>query len=230
MATRDDLEGLIEGKNALARLARRDLHRFWARLDPNDPDAWIKVEQFLAAITDQYGRAASAIAADWFDSVRPASLDGYRATVDRESAREAVRRAQLRAQHLMADNPTTARDVIATIASEWVNRAVNRTLWRSAEADPGRPRLARVPRGSKTCAWCLMLASQGAVYATEGAALAASHSDCDCILTPLWDSSPWPRGYDPSALYDVYAKAADAAGGTDASAVLSYLRAQQGIH
>ena len=57
-------------------------------------------------------------------------------------------------------------------------------LWRDYERGLAPGRWARVPVG-ETCAWCLMLASQGAWYVSEQSALGKEaghyHSDCDCI-------------------------------------------------
>lgn len=57
-------------------------------------------------------------------------------------------------------------------------------LWRDYERGLAPGRWARVPVG-ETCAWCIMLASQGAWYLSEQSALGSEpghyHSDCDCV-------------------------------------------------
>lgn len=57
-------------------------------------------------------------------------------------------------------------------------------LWRDYERGKSPGRWARVPVGD-TCAWCLMLASNGAWYVSEKTALGADpshyHDGCNCI-------------------------------------------------
>ncbi|NGM16961.1 hypothetical protein GMI70_02880 [Eggerthellaceae bacterium zg-893] len=62
-------------------------------------------------------------------------------------------------------------------------------------------RFARVPSGIETCAFCLMLASRGPVYLSEGTAgLGHYHAGCDCRIVP-WFPGQEVAGYDPDALY-----------------------------
>lgn len=60
----------------------------------------------------------------------------------------------------------------------------NANLWRDYERGKAGGRWARVPVGD-TCAWCLMLASNGAWYLSEKSALGTSpdhyHDGCNCI-------------------------------------------------
>lgn len=57
-------------------------------------------------------------------------------------------------------------------------------LWRDYERGMAAGKWSRVPIG-ETCAWCLLLASQGAWYLYEQSALGKEaghyHSDCDCV-------------------------------------------------
>jgi hypothetical protein len=69
-----------------------------------------------------------------------------------------------------------------------------------AKRDRRPPRFARVPSGSETCDFCLMLASRGFVYHTDAAASHA-HANCDCRVMPSWRGNG-VEGYDPGAIYD----------------------------
>ena len=87
------------------------------------------------------------------------------------------------------------------------------TMQRAVANDPTKPRWARVPRGAKTCAFCLMLASRGFAYLSEDAAgrQMQYHADCDCDIVPSWGSAKL-KDYDPDKSYEMY-QAAEAAAG-----------------
>lgn len=86
--------------------------------------------------------------------------------------------------------------------------------------DPSHPRYARVPSGSETCKFCLMLASRGPVYRNADSAGEGGHwhGNCDCRVVPIWGGKyvrtdagglvmrggTEIEGYDPDALYDRY--------------------------
>lgn len=97
---------------------------------------------------------------------------------------------------------------VGDLASAQVKRMANRTMTRNAARDGVR--YARVPTGSETCGWCLMLASRGFVYASEATAGGDRpdhyHNDCNCKIMPEFDDTE-VEGYDPDALYDVYSEA-----------------------
>lgn len=76
-------------------------------------------------------------------------------------------------------------------------------LWRDYERGTAGGRWARVPVGD-TCAWCLMLASQGAWYLSEKTALGANgghyHDGCNCIAVYHADANSI-QGYEALARY-----------------------------
>lgn len=94
-------------------------------------------------------------------------------------------------------------------------RAANMCTYNNARRDPKRPRYARVPTGSETCRFCIMLASRGFVYRREELASHA-HANCDCRVIPSWDKSPTAESYDPSYYFDVYQNPDDHPEVTDA--------------
>ena len=70
-------------------------------------------------------------------------------------------------------------------------------------------RYARIPTGSETCDWCMMLASRGFVYYTERDAEAANHQNCDCICIPgrggdTFNDFTQVEGYDPDEYYRMW--------------------------
>jgi hypothetical protein len=64
-------------------------------------------------------------------------------------------------------------------------------------------RYARIPTGTETCDFCLMLASRGAVYYDQARAEEGSHLNCDCVTVCMGESTQI-EGYDPDALYDLW--------------------------
>src|SRR5690606_30591406 len=126
-------------------------------------------------------------------------------------------------------DPDTALQRIMSAALRMVLQPGRDTIADNVGRDPARPRWARVPVG-KTCAFCSMLASRGAVYASEETArMRHYHDDCNCGAIPMWDGDDYPEGYDPDALYEQYASARSAAGTTSVKPLLSKLRDQTGL-
>lgn len=84
-------------------------------------------------------------------------------------------------------------------------RAAGQTVLDNCAADPRRPKYARVPGGSETCDFCIMLASRGFVYRSAASAgeLNHYHAHCQCRIVPgFGDASV--EGYDPSEFYKLY--------------------------
>lgn len=95
--------------------------------------------------------------------------------------------------------------------------------------DPTRPRWARVPRGSVTCAFCTMLAGRGCVYTGEEAAGGGLgnryHNHCDCEPVPTWGEAKL-TGHDLDRLDAIYQQAkAQAPDGSGYRDILAKMRA-----
>ncbi len=71
--------------------------------------------------------------------------------------------------------------------------------------DKLRPKYARVPAGSETCRFCIMLASRGFVYGSGKAAGSGNHyhANCDCRVVQGYEGMEI-EGYDPDAYYRVW--------------------------
>lgn len=100
-----------------------------------------------------------------------------------------------------------SRDIARNYLQDVINDSIRSTgdanLWRDYERGLAKGRWARVPVGD-TCAWCMMLASQGAWYLSEESAKRTAsgdkyHDHCDCIAVYHADAESI-RGY--SKLYD----------------------------
>lgn len=83
------------------------------------------------------------------------------------------------------------KDIVRNYLQDVINDSIRTTgdanLWRDYERGLVKGKWCRVPVG-KTCAWCMMLASQGAWYLSKDTALYKGgahgdkyHDNCDCI-------------------------------------------------
>lgn len=98
-----------------------------------------------------------------------------------------------------------AADVIGSYVGFNIRDAYAQTLFACARSDKRKPRFARVPQGTETCRFCLMLASRGFVYSSgKSGKKVHNHANCDCIYVASWDKNPKAAGYDPDYYYDVY--------------------------
>lgn len=84
-------------------------------------------------------------------------------------------------------------------------KAAAECVYENGRRDPERPRFARVPTGSETCEFCIMLASRGFVYHTGESAGKDGHyhANCGCRIVPGWKGTE-VAGYDPDTYYDMW--------------------------
>ena len=87
-------------------------------------------------------------------------------------------------------------------------RSLNETIIANVGRDRDRGAMfARVPTGTETCTFCLMLASRGAVYHTRKTAgeWRHFHRGCDCKVVPSFEGDPdaeLVQGVKPRELYE----------------------------
>lgn len=153
--------------------------------------------QLMSAVGEKYGMLGSELGAQWYDlcsnlanvDVEPAELK----PVDTEAT---TKRA---AWYL--ENSTSSTQAFANYLHNVIQESIRSTgsdnLWRDYMRGVVDGRWARVPVGD-TCAFCLMLASQGAWYVSEQSALGKEaghyHDGCDCIAVYHADPESIP-GY-----------------------------------
>lgn len=234
MVASADVEALREAQAALSLLAQQEVADLVSTIVAEaDPAAARDVlVQLVPQLAAEYGDAAVALAATWFEQVYgvPAVIA---APLDRAVLEQAIRYP---AGHLWtpggepagatAIDPLT--NALAGKVDAWVKQGVRDTVRESAWShDMG---WARVPRGAKTCAWCLILASRGAVYRSRQSATTADggeryHGHCDCTAVAVRGPDEYPDGYDPDALYnDLYLPARTAAGSGDIESIAAAMR------
>jgi hypothetical protein len=207
-------------------LAKRALVAYWNTLDLTNPD---KARDALLAFTPQlvaqFGQVAATQAAYWYEEIRAKDVRGRFATRLADTAPADAVQSNVRffAGHLYDGTAQVMLSGLGGAVQRHVVNASRDTIRSNAARDPARPFYARVPVG-KTCAFCLMLASRGFVYASEETAGGEYHNDCDCEAVADFSDNPRLEGYDPDGLYDVYASARDATGSGDAKEIAAAVR------
>lgn len=234
MATPAEAAAYRDAQRDVVALAHADLVRWWRDLDVSDPRAAVAaLEAFVPELVAAYGDMAAVVAADWYDMLREqAAVSGaFRAslagTVPTGQVQASARWA---AGPLFAETPDSdkALQLLAGTVQRLVQQGGRDTLARNTLQDPAKPRWARVPHG-KTCAWCRMLASRGAVYLSARSAGRWNkwHDRCDCQPVPVWQGQALP--YDADGLLQEYMDARAKAGG-DPRAITAQMRKDLGIN
>ncbi|NKY08936.1 hypothetical protein [Cellulomonas hominis] len=242
MTTRRDVERLGAASSQVVALARQDLTDFFASLDLNRPEAVRDaLVDFVPALVGEYGDAAAAIAADWYEELRATQVGGRFTALAAPGAAGAEVAGSVRwaAGSLFGEDPTQALTLLGGAIQRHILYAGRATVRRNVARDAAHPRYARVPSGSHTCAFCTMLASRGFVYHDEKLAQHRGlgqhqdkfHDNCDCLVVVEFDADAHHiAGYDPDAMYAMYESAADEVGDrTNTEAILATMREQHGL-
>lgn len=177
----------------LSRLTERDLAAIWRRLDLSNPDKLAEpLAQVLEEIGAKYGQAAATLAADWYDEAREgAAVKGrFRAspaTLPESERFEALSRwgvgplfpssrpiyddsGDIIEYERVGPNPEKALSMITGGLSRVVLGMARATTEGNTVLDPSGPRYAR-HASANACAFCALMATRGAVYASEESAL-----------------------------------------------------------
>jgi ribosomal protein L7/L12 len=200
-----DLDGMGTVAGTVVDRCLADLDRLWDRTGGLSAAGRIGVlQELFPALIEKHGRAASAGAAEWYDRLRAASgaPGGFRAL----AAAPYTRAVAGAIGQAVRDGDV---GVLRAVASARVSGAAKRTVLASAKHDPVEPKVASIPRGPTTCAWCRMQAGRGWKLTLKMAGRQQVwHGRCDCVMTPSWDAVPRVEGYDPKEYLDEYARAA----------------------
>lgn len=214
------LDYLTDEVNTISADAKAKVLRVLEKLDWNDvPACRDAVVQVMQMVTKEYGAASAQAAADFYDVAREASLgEAMGATAHaglNPKATEGAVRAFVK-DAVDGNYGSFNRKCLDRIDYELKCAAANSAKYNGGR-DRRKPRFARVPSGSETCRFCIMLASRGPVYTSRDSAGANGHfhSNCDCRIVPFWDAvnvgpsryastGTTVEGYDPDELYDRY--------------------------
>lgn len=218
MATREQVNRYRSNNQALVELARGDFADFWAALDVLQPvEVREAIEVFLPELVQTYGATAAVLAADFYDELRdvPASASRFSAVVTEPVPVEqaaATARWGIDPLFQAEPEPLKAFSAISGGVQRLVLQPGRDTIVESAYRDSVRTSFARVPTGSESCAFCLTMASRGAVYGSRASAgdMNKFHDNDDCAIVPVRSPEDYPEDYDPDALYEQYASVHDA--------------------
>jgi hypothetical protein len=165
------VEQFREANRQLVSLAQADITAIWAALDTSGDPTRVRdiLLELFPDLVQTYGDTAAVLGADWYDTLRdvPASSASFNAALAApavtEQAQSSLRWA-LGPLFQAEPDPGGALQLLLGAAQRMVLQPGRDTIFDSARRDPVRTGVARVPSGSDTCAFCIMLASRGAVY------------------------------------------------------------------
>lgn len=179
-------QGLVD----LTTLAKRDLELVWSQISDLPPlDIREALREILPAIADEYGVAAAALAADWYDDARlAAGVDGNFTATPAELPDQERFDALARWGTQPLLTPEASSSTVLTLLSGGLQRTIadlhRLTITESSIADPRATGWSRIGVGLN-CGFCRMLIARGAVY-TEATVTFRSHDWCNCAASPSW--------------------------------------------
>jgi len=226
-----------------------DLAALWRAVDGQDVEFLRDALQAeVPGVVDPYLAAAGDITADWYEAqapelsyvARPAAL------VDEGQLETTARWA---AGTVLTKSPVSPLDLLAGSMQRALFNESRETIIQNSDAEPGA-RWAR-HASANACEFCRMVATRGAVYASESAASTVGgrgstggrgggvrtrgnqaigskyHDHCHCIAVPVRPG----QSYEPPAYVEEweaeYTRAREAADGNDAKSILSAWRKLQ---
>jgi hypothetical protein len=180
VATDSQVAEFRQANQQLVQFAQRDLTDFWNSLNLDNPDTVRDaLLEFFPDLVQTYGDTAAVLGADWYDMLRdvPPSAAKFRATIaqpaDPAQAQQSARWGvgplfeQVVDNVVVPPNPAGALSLLMGATQRLVRQPGRDSIWDSAAADPVPAGVARVPSGSTTCKFCVMLASRGPIYKSQ---------------------------------------------------------------
>lgn len=156
-------------------------------------------------IAEKFALLGAELGAQWYDLCSElAGIDNEPAYVDSPDSERLGARAREAIEQAGEKPFSSAFDIyMQTVINDSIRDTGTANLWRDYERGLAGGRYARVPVGD-TCAWCMMLASQGAWYLTEESAGGFDpnhfHDNCNCKVVYHADAESI-KGYGELADY-----------------------------
>lgn len=210
----------------LSKLVRDELEGFFGTLNLAKPEAVRNaLLEFVPLLVSEYGPVAETLALDYYDELRAASgaVGVFRAVPGAAGIPASAVEAKVRylAGQLWTPEPGSMLGGLLSATDKYVKQPARDAIAHNAKREGVR--WARVPTGSKTCAWCLVLASRDAVYVSKQSAGDrrgtgkgdAFHGDCNCEVVRIGKASDYPPGYLPDDYLTMYEAARAEAGSGD---------------
>ena len=200
------------------RQAAFDLAFKWAMNHVGEVGFTRKCRRMMVENSIYHGKATAALAASWFDQVAKAS----KADVDKafvvndpvklRNQRMAIALRKSLPKLVAGDDEGFCKAIASAVAADVKRQATNTMVVNAIRA---RAEFAWIPDGAETCAFCIMLASNGWQPAAKATAMGNHaehiHDNCMCEFAIRFDDDTNYSGYDPAPYKEMYA---DADGGS----------------
>lgn len=187
--------------SALRKLNNRATNRMLEKINElgtEDPAALEELIRYAYAIATRYGEGAAALSAEMYDALAELSGKVVAPAVPASTATYGDVAKAIHGTRLQSKNPQVMADSIGRL----VKMAGVDTMQQNALRDDAE--WAWIPRG-ETCAFCLMLASNGWQPASrkaikDGHAMHI-HANCDCTYAIRFSSDVEVEGYNDGEEY-----------------------------
>lgn len=235
MTSQADFDRFVTSQRGVRRLALRDLAAWFATVEHLSPaEAKAEARKFLPLLARSYGEVSGTAAADFYEAARADSAATGRFTArlaSNTAAQVALRQVGWATTPLFEGDPGSALARMGNVVDASSLQVGRDTVIANSGRDKSSPRWARIPVG-KTCAFCVMLGSRGAVYRSADTAGKDFHAACDCQPVPSWDhGEDLPPNYDEGHYFGLYDRArADAGSGDPKKITAAMRRLDGGVH
>ena len=200
----------IRYKDKMAALSDRAAENLEMWLQVNGGYQNVSREQltlYMYGLATYYGEATASLAAEMYDEV--AALSGV-AVPSAEVAETASYGEIAKAVNAVTKNITTNSN-LGNVVVRYVKRAAEDTTLKNVKRDQKKgAQYAWVPAGD-TCAFCMMLASNGWQNQSERAMknghASHIHPNCDCTYAVRFDGKSNVKGYNPEKYKAMYENA-----------------------
>lgn len=186
---------------ALKQLNTKATSRMLAKINElgtEDPEALVELIRYAYAIATRYGEGAAALSAEMYDALAELSGKIVAPAVPASTASYGDVAKAVYGTNLQSKNPQVMADAIGRL----VKMASADTMQQNALRDGAE--WAWIPRGD-TCAFCLMLASNGWQRASKKAIRNGHamhiHANCDCTYAIRFSSDVEVEGYNDGEEY-----------------------------
>lgn len=193
MPTAAEVDAFQEEIDNLKVLMVAALVAHWVEnVQGNPAEAIGELREFVTELVRDYGRAAAAIAVDFYNSARPAGAPAFDPVPQVRDDLLPTGSLIWATQPLTTEKFEDALDRLAAETQLATFTAAFETIGEASELDPLEVKFARYPQNPDPCAYCVLRASRGAIYWSEESATRGDHRSCGCKATMVFSDEPLP--------------------------------------